>query len=291
MASTILHNYITNNSLNAQINDQIFIGPIFLNTAISKIDALIQSPRIFPESLAEHQLKIDSLNKYVSVISSSSLKSFRDNKDQVHKLFFQTLLPFEYDRSAIRCRSPLESILDQEIYSADDQKDSIDPVTHRNIRRTLLEAVFANRLGVKPENARSSYHVVFYILDRHKNRLGVFKPRIDIPPLEDNYGGAEEREAHLSEVASSQIDQYLQTDLVPYTTLLTLPFITPLEGSFQFYAPNAPALETFLEGENLFDPNHKDLQNRLDTEKNNNLILKNFETFALFDLIKAETVA
>lgn len=232
------------------------------------------------------------LNKTIAVIHDSSPTDLKDRKKEITDLFFRTLPRCNYDRSLIIPGSALESILDEVVYQAHYQLDAVDPITGQRIHETVAEALFARRLGVKLEKAYSEYHSVYYLLDRSKKRLGVFKPPIHVDALEDRYGSSEDREAHLAEVASSVVDRFLGTKVVPYTQLLTCALslskkAVPVTGSFQFYVNGAFDLDSQLEGENLFDPNHEELAIRLDTAANRELEFRNLEEFALFDLFTA----
>jgi hypothetical protein len=231
------------------------------------------------------------LNKTIAVINAASIRDLKSKNKKITELFFRTLPKRQYDRSLITPGSTLESVLDNVVYQAHHQEDIVDPVTRQKIHKTVAEALFARCLGVKPEKAYSEYHSVYYLLDRSKHRLGVFKPPIYVDPLEDRYGASEDREAHLAEVASSSVDRFLKTEVVPYTQLLTCTLSSskgtaPVTGSFQFYLDGCD-LDSQLEGENLFDPNHEELAIRLDTATNRELKFRNLEGFALFDLLTA----
>lgn len=231
------------------------------------------------------------LNKTISRINSSSLEDLGSRKKEITELFFRTLAGCHYDRSLITPGSSLEFILDDAVYKAHYQQDKVDFITNRKIDETITEALFARRLGVKLEKAHSDYHSVYYLLDRAENRLGVFKPVIYPDPQEDRYGASEDREGHLAEAASSVVDRFLETRVVPQTQLLTC-FLSsskeaaPVTGSFQFYVDGCD-LYCQLEGENLFDSNHDELASRLDNSENRKLEFRNLENFALFDLITA----
>ncbi len=230
------------------------------------------------------------LNQTISIINTPCKEDLEDRKRKVSHLFFHTLSTSDYDRSLIPPKSPLESILDNAVYSSHDQPDEIDPITGQRIHETVTEALFARRLGVKPKKAHSEYHSVYYLLDRSKKRLGIFKPPNFVEPLEDRYGASEDREAHLAEAASFVVDKFLGTKVVPHTQLLTCSLSSsikiPATGSFQFYVDGCD-LDSQLEGENRFDPNHEQLATRLDTPLNRKLQFRNLEEFAFFDLLTA----
>ncbi len=231
-----------------------------------------------------------SLDKQVAFINTFSLKDLNGKKKELISLFFDALYPCEYDRSLITPGSPLEFVLDSRIGKAHDQPDRVDPITGRKVRKTLLEAHFARRLGVKLEQANSHWHLVYYLLDRSKKRLGVFKPVSEIGPLADRYGASEEREGHLAEAASFSTDKFLGTKVVPHTQLVKCHLSSsadsaPVIGSFQFYVDNALDLFSQLEGENLFSSNFSNLTLRLNTSANRELEFRNLEQFAFFDLL------
>lgn len=231
------------------------------------------------------------LNKTITVINAFFRKDLEDRRTEISDLFFRTLPRCYYDRSLISPRSALESVLDEPVYQAHYQLDGVDPITGRRIHETVAEALFARRLGVKLKKAHSEYHSVYYLLDRSKKRLGVFKPPVHVDALEDRYGSSEDREGHLAEAASSAVDRFLATKVVPYTQLLTCVLSSSKEvdsvtGSFQFYVDGCD-LDSQLEGENLFDSNYEKLAIRLDTVANRKLEFRNLEEFALFDLLTA----
>lgn len=231
------------------------------------------------------------LNIQVRLIGTFPVKELQKKQTQLRDLFFKTLKDSEYDRGLIAPKSSLETVLDPTVSSSHDNNDKIDPVTGKRIKGTILEIQFSCRLGVKPEVAPSDYHSIYFLLDRSKKRLGVFKPAIqEDDPMGDCYGASEDREAHLAESANSTLDQYLNTKLVPHTQLLTIDL--PLNdashtftGSFQFYVDNAGDLFSLLEGENLFDENNESLAKRLDYPANQKLTFLNLEEFAFLDFL------
>jgi hypothetical protein len=231
------------------------------------------------------------LNQEIAKINSFSQRDLENRKTEITDLFFRALRKCHYDRGLITPGSALESVLDNTVYQAHYQPGAIDPITGKKIHKTIAEALFARRLGVKLEKAPSEYHHVYYLPDRSQNRLGVFKPPIYIDALEERYGAAEDREAHLAEVASFAIDRFLGTNVVPYTQLLTCSLSSSKDtdlvtGSFQFYVEGCD-LDSQLEVENPFDPDHEALAIRLDTAATRGLEFRNLEEFALFDLLTA----
>jgi hypothetical protein len=255
-----------------------------------QLDRAIAEAQLFPAEKTSQSSRF--LNRQVDVISTASLEDLCDERGRIRDLFFSSLSLRDYDRSRIVLQSPLELVLNPEIYYAHVVPDQIDPVTGRKIHETIAETHFSLRLGVLPERAPSEYHTVYYCLDRSLQRLGVFKPRMDKAPLEDHYGASEDREAHLAESASSLLDDYLETRVVPHTELLIatslrLPELSHTVGSYQFYVSETPFLEAHLQGDNFFDPDHAALRQRLDTQANRELNLQNFGEFAFFDLLTA----
>lgn len=230
------------------------------------------------------------LTENVKAINSYKFKELQIQKEQILDLFYKILPSYPYDRCAITHAGDLEKILDPELADSHDTKEFC-AVSEKKIMETVLEAQFSIKLGIKLEKAPSSYHKVYYVLDRFQNRLGVLKPAEKIPEFMDLYGASEIRESHLAEVANSAIDQICGFEVVPHTVLFKycLPSdTTQTTGSFQFYVNNASYLLDHLkDGGNLWDSNYQKLQDRLNINIIKDIVLINFEEFALFDMLTA----
>lgn len=168
--------------------------------------------------------------------------------------------------------------------------DTVDPLSHKKIKETIAEAQLSIRLGVKFEKAESKYHEAFYILDRNKNRLGVYKPAVKQDANEDLYGASEIRDAHLAEVANSALDEFLGLGVVPHTVLFEYETVDESKsiGSFQFYVTNAVYLYDCLSsGGDLWDADYIALQGRLNNKAIQNMVFNNFEELAFLDMLTA----
>jgi hypothetical protein len=252
------------------------------------------SKHVYQESLSDRINELNSINsgitENVKLINSHSFKELLNKEQEITDLFFKILPSFNYDRSAISYNGDLEKILDPKLNSSHHLEDIVDPVTHKRINETLLEAHFSIRLGVQPEKIQST-NEAYFILDRFKERLGVLKPAIKVEASQDNYGASEIREAHLAEVANSALDKIGEFEVVPHTELFEYQLAStpsPSIGSFQFYVKDAPLLYDCLkDGGDLWDADYQELQARLNTEAIKKMVFQNFEEFALLDMLTA----
>lgn len=227
------------------------------------------------------------ITENVKALNSCSFEVLSSKRDQLTELFFKILPPHDYDHSQISYDGALELVLDPTVAASHHLEDAVDPASQKKIHETLAEAEFAVRLGSAFEKAASRYHQVYYILDRAKRRLGVYKPVVLIDAKDDVYGASEIRDAHLAEVANSAIDEFLGLGVVPHTVLIDFCASNEI-GSFQFYVEDAIHLFDCLgSGGDLWDADYTLLQERLNTEPIAALMMINFEEFAFLDLLTA----
>ena len=121
---------------------------------------------------------ITTLNLLIHFINNASIQDLVGRAEQVRWLFFVALRPYPYDRGFISRRGSIEFILDTRVYYSHDALDVSDPGSGRRVHETLLEAQFANRLGVRCEKANSIQHSCVYLRDRNQQRIGVFEQTI-----------------------------------------------------------------------------------------------------------------
>lgn len=187
------------------------------------------------------------LSKNVAVINSAKYDDLIDDKEKIQKLFFEALPKYVYNRSAISVGGSLERVLDSDVASKHKEGDTYDPVSCRRINETLSETRFSLRLGVRPEKVVTLNYPAYFLLDRSKERLGIFKPRIEISSEEDDFGACEYRVAHLAEAVNYTIDRMCGLGVVPYTEVFTykgtFANVFPSTGSYQFYVKDALSFE------------------------------------------------
>lgn len=243
------------------------------------------------ERLNEFKVIYEFINENVKAINAHSFKILSKKQDQLNKLFFETLQSHDYDHGQIAYDGALEQVLAPYVTASHHLGDEeiVDSVSRKKIKETIAEAQFSIRLGIKFENTDSKYHEAYYILDRFKNRLGVYKPAVKQNANEDLYGASEIREAHLAEVANSAIAQFLELEIVPHTVLFEAVFNASRSiGSFQFYVKDAISLYDCLSsGGDLWDADYVALQERLNTEAIQGMAFNNFEELAFFDMLTA----
>lgn len=233
------------------------------------------------------------ITENIKAINAHSFEVLSSKYDQLTNLFFEKLPSHDYDHSQIAYDGALEQVLDPNVTASHhlEDEDAVDPLSHKKIKETIAEAQFSIRLGIKFEKAESKYHEAYYILDRTKNRLGVYKPAVKQDAHEDIYGASEIRDAHLAEVANSAIAKFLGLGIVPHTVLFEYRSAFDASksiGSFQFYVKDAIYLYDCLSsGGDLWDANYAALQERLNTEAVQSMVFNNFEELAFFDMLTA----
>lgn len=289
------------------VEDENVLVVVDVDTAINNISLACNAPHHYtvkngqliavePDSvdrITEAKVLYAFITENVKAINAHSFEVLSSKHDQLNELFFETLPSHDYDHSQIAYDGALEQVLDPNVTASHHigNEDAVDPVSHKKIKETVAEAQFSIRLGIKFEKAESKYHDAYYILDRTKSRLGVYKPAVKQDAHEDIYGASEIRDAHLAEVANSAIDKFLGLEIVPHTVLFEYGSAfnsSKSIGSFQFYVKDAVYLYDCLSsGGDLWDSDYAALQERLNTEAVQSMVFNNFEELAFFDMLTA----
>lgn len=140
------------------------------------------------------------------------------------------------------------------------------------IKNVYLEACLATKLGVRAQRPKLGYSKTYFIKEINGKNIGIFKTakgdslslNAPFPPARWRnrlfsllgFGGSLfkhiARKCHIAEVASFEIDEFMKTNVVPPTAIVTLnPNCSDRsssfeEGSFQLFIPNAIEARKFL---------------------------------------------
>jgi len=286
------------------------------NGALKKVQGAWDSFLYIINSTSHNNAVRKYLNAQVKQIACLDSSFLAKHATTVNKIFFEQLVPTEYDRSLIKRWSSLEAILAPELGSVR-FGGSKDSVTSRNISETKVETEFAIRLGVQPSLVQNGVSGTYLMRARTGKPLGVFKPtdesadgincpkilgRLktmaeryaciphDVKKIFTRRSGVHMEHAHLSEAASSALDKMLGFRIVPHTEVaeFTSDFFSgrmkTKRGSFQLFGQGKEACEA-LGIEHLKKGKRQVLLQEFSKSDMAQVRFNNFEEFAFFDML------
>jgi hypothetical protein len=219
-------------------------------------------------SKRKHEEKIKKrVDSLIEILDRSSSKVLLAHRKEIRELFFKKLALFDehiFNRGMISPHGRLERLLfpslQERIENLAQEKIS---KSDKEFQKTILEARFTVKLGLKPILASEGSTGTYFVTDRFGKKIGVFKPITEGHVLGGNnprlfhritrlfhYTGARPQETDLTEVAASELDRFLELGIVPRTDRITLKsenFRKEKEqtGSFQLFSEGKEAYRVF----------------------------------------------